>query len=263
MYESSIDFSKYSSIKIGAPTPITILEKRDVPRLAELESSVCVGHACNLIVSPEARGLVMLGKDFDYIEECADFIEVGAATPSGKIFAFFKARDFGGLEFLHALPGSAGGLLKMNAGMKQHEMSGVVIGACVNGCWVDSAELGLSYRTSRICGIISAVRFAKRAGFSQEVLRACKDMRKTHPKMPSCGSCFKNPSGDFAGRLLEAAGLKGFVRNGVGFSSEHANFLVNHGGAKFEDVIYAIDHAQKVVLEKSGILLEKEVKIIE
>lgn len=260
MRESCIDFAKYSSLKIGGATPIVVLEKGDEKSFSAMQAYQCVGHAYNLLVSPNATNLAMLSKEFDYICDDKEWVEVGAMTPSGKIFAFFRKYNLRGLEFLQALPGSAGGLLKMNAGMKSYEMKEVVLSACVNGIWRD--DLGLAYRSSNISGIISAVRFTKQAGFREEVLQACKMMRKTHPKLPSCGSCFKNPSGDYAGRLLELAGLKGFMKNGVGFSEQHANFLVHTGGASFEDALWVIEYAQKQVQDRFGIHLEPEVRII-
>lgn len=283
MRESCIDFSKYSSLKIGDITSVLLLEKGDEPHFPTLSRThICIGHAFNLLVSPQAKNLIMLDRAFDYIVDLGEFIEAGGMTPSGKIFRFFREHDLRGLEFLQALPGSVGGLVKMNAGMKQYEMKDVVLGACVNGAWEEN--LGLSYRNSTISGIISAVRFKKQAGFREEVLQACKIMRKTHPKLPSCGSCFKNPSGDYAGRLLELAGLKGFMRNGVGFSAQHANFLVHdrninkdternaqknanntntaNNSASFEDALWVIKYAQHKVYDLCGIRLEPEVQII-
>lgn len=261
MREYHIDFAKYSSLKIGGATPVMVLEKSDEEHFSTMQEYRYIGHAYNLLVSPNALNLAMLSKEFDYILESGEWIEVGAMTPSGKIFAFFRKHNLCGLEFLQALPGSAGGLLMMNAGMKQYEMKDCVLSACVNGVW--RQDLGLAYRRSAICGLISAVRFRKKLGFREEVLQACKMMRKTHPKLPSCGSCFKNPSGDYAGRLLELAGLKGFMKNGVGFSEQHANFLVHKGGASFEDALWAIEYARKKVQDRFGILLEPEVRILD
>jgi UDP-N-acetylmuramate dehydrogenase len=82
------------------------------------------------------------------------------------------------------------------------------------------------------------------------------------PKEPSAGSCFKNPVGDYAGRLIEAVGLRGFRRGGAGFSQKHANFLVNLGGATFDEAIWLIDEAKRRVLESFGIALETEIKIV-
>ncbi len=133
MRESCVDFAKYSSLKIGGLTPVVVLEKGDEAHFSAMQAYRCIGHAYNLLVSPNAKHLALLSKEFDYICESEEWVEVGAMTPSGKIFAFFRDRDLCGLEFLQALPGSAGGLLMMNAGMKQYEMKDVVLSACVNG----------------------------------------------------------------------------------------------------------------------------------
>ncbi|WP_233707435.1 UDP-N-acetylmuramate dehydrogenase, partial [Helicobacter bizzozeronii] len=169
-----------------------------------------VGLGNNLLVSPHACNLAMLDRRFDYIDDQGSFIEVGAKTSAQKLFSYFKAHNLGGLEFLSALPGSVGGLLKMNAGMKAYQMSDVVLQANINGAWLDLKALGLAYRSSAFEGVVFGVRLQKREGFKESILQECKRMRTHHPKKPSFGSCFKNPPGDFAGRLLEAVGLRGF-----------------------------------------------------
>lgn len=87
-------------------------------------------------------------------------------------------------------------------------------------------------------------------------------MRKSHPKLPNFGSCFKNPPNDYAGRLLESVGLRGYRLKRVGFAKEHANFLVNLGGAEFEEALDLIELAKTRVLQEYGIHLEEEVKIL-
>jgi len=88
-------------------------------------------------------------------------------------------------------------------------------------------------------------------------------MRANQPNQPSAGSCFKNPNGDYAGRLIEAFGLKGFKVGNMEFSKIHANFLVNHGRGTFIDAIYLIEEAQKRVFKKFGIQLELEIKVLD
>ena len=255
----------------------------------------CIGNGYNLLISPNAKNLVLLSNEFDYIaksKESKNTIEVGAKTSSSSLFRFCKEHNLGGLEFLSALPGSVGGLVKMNAGMKQYEIKDTLIEVCINGKWRRDFTLG--YRTSDIDGIISAARFSLKDGFDSALLAQFKQMRKTHPKEPSCGSCFKNPSGDYAGRLIEAVGLKGVVKNGVGFSDIHANFLVNISAknckiddtkngflgesfakkhhdksdfakpnrASFEDAIDMIERAKCLVKRQFDITLIPEVQII-
>lgn len=258
----------------------------------------CIGNGYNLLVSPNAKHLVMLSPEFDYIltkdtlqnpKDSSEVIEVGGKTSSSSLFRFCKQHNLGGLEFLRSLPGSVGGLVKMNAGMKQYEIKDTLLEVCIDGIW--RSDFTLSYRSSDIAGIISAARFRLKKGFDSSLLAQFQAMRSTHPKEPSCGSCFRNPSGDYAGRLIEAVGLKGAKQNGVGFSSHHANFLVNFGTkstqasptqvdstqtnstktnftkidscqAEFADALAMIELAKKRVKERFGIELVPEVQIV-
>ena len=262
MRKRILDFSQYSSLRIGGESSVQVLENLD--DIAQVIDSKAyfhiIGQAYNLLISPNAKNLFMLDRSFDFIVDCGDYIEVGAMTPSGKIYEFFKRNDLCGLEFLRSLPGSAGGLTKMNAGMKEYEIKDVILGAVINGIY--SENIGLSYRQSKIEGIISSVFLRKQKGFRFELLKSFKQMRASHPKLPSCGSCFKNPDGDYSGRLLESVGLKGFRYGGVGFSENHANFLVNYGGGTFDEAVYAIKLAQESVQKNFGITLQTEVQII-
>ncbi len=258
--KKSIDFSKYLSIKIGAPILVDVIEDYSYDKSLKI-----LGHGCNLLVSPDAHSLAVLGDRFDYIKDLGNLIEVGGACNSAKIFKFFKQNNLSGLEFLRALPGSLGGLVKMNAGMKHYEIKNILHSVCVDSEWIEAEKLGLTYRKTDINGVIFAARFKKEYGFRQEVEEMCTLMRKTHPKKPSCGSCFKNPEGDFAGRLLEAVGLRGYSYCGVGFSEAHANFLVNYDRnlAGYDSALEIIRLGEKRVYEEFGIKLEKEVIIIE
>ncbi|WP_104727881.1 UDP-N-acetylmuramate dehydrogenase [Helicobacter felis] len=250
-----LDFSKYSSVKIGGRVEVALLSQ-----CGSYEVQM-VGLGNNLLVSPHARNLAMLDRCFDTIEDKGSFIEVGAKTNAQKLFSYFKAHNLGGLEFLSALPGSVGGLLKMNAGMKAYQMSDVILQANINGTWLDAEALGLGYRISAFEGVVFGVRLQKIQGFRKSVLQECQGMR-FHPKKPSFGSCFKNPPGDFAGRLLEAVGMKGFSLERVGFSSAHANFLINLGGAHFEEALDLIELAKERVFNAFGIILQEEVCIL-
>ncbi|WP_104637995.1 UDP-N-acetylmuramate dehydrogenase [Helicobacter bizzozeronii] len=252
-----IDFSQYSSVKIGAKMRLQLLKE-----CKDYGGVQMVGLGNNLLVSPQACNLAMLDRCFDYIDDRGSFIEVGAKTSAQKLFSYFKAHNLGGLEFLSALPGSVGGLLKMNAGMKAYQISDVVLQANINGAWLDLKALGLAYRSSTFEGVVFGVRLQKKEGFKENILQECKRMRTYHPKKPSFGSCFKNPPGDFAGRLLEAVGMKGFNLGRVGFSSVHANFLVNLGGAHFEEALELITLAKERVFNAFGIILQEEVCIL-
>ncbi len=258
MLETIIDFSRYSSVKIGAPLKVSVLEKdNEISQEHQI-----IGLANNLLIAPSTKNLALLGPNYDYICDRGECIEIGGATNSSKIFGYFRANDLGGLEFLGQLPGTLGALVKMNAGMKEFEIKNVLESACINNEWLGSGALGLDYRNSKFNGVVLRARFKKTYGFRGEVLKACQSMRKSHPKLPNFGSCFKNPPNDYAGRLLEGAGLRGYCLKRVGFAKEHANFLVNLGGAEFEEALDLIELAKTRVLQEYGILLEEEVKIL-
>lgn len=254
-----IDFSKHTSLKIGGSLEVDILQEARPLR----EGERIVGAGNNLLVSPSASNLCILGKEFEYILDLGELIEIGGGMSSGRIYSYFKKNDLYGLEFLRGLPGSLGGLVKMNAGMKSYEIKDVLHSVCVDGQWIESAELDFTYRGSKINGVVYAGRFYKKKGFRTELVNVFEDMRSTHPHLPSCGSCFKNPKGDYAGRLLEFVGMKGFRVGGVGLSEKHANFLVNLGGGKYKEALEIISIAKKRVREESGVELECEVVIFE
>lgn len=254
-----IDFSKYTSLKIGGVIEVELLDK---PRALAQEERI-IGAGNNLLVSPNAKHLCILGKEFDYILDLGELVEIGGAVSSGRIYSYFRRHNLCGLEFLRGLPGSLGGLVKMNAGMKSYEMKQTLKSICVNGEWIESEKLNLTYRNSAIDGVIYGARFHKNEGFRSELVSVFEQMRSTHPHLPSCGSCFKNPSGDYAGRLLESVGMKGFRIGGVGLSEKHSNFLVNLGDGKFEEALQVIAEAKRRVKEESGVELDCEVKIIE
>jgi UDP-N-acetylmuramate dehydrogenase len=100
-------------------------------------------------------------------------------------------------------------------------------------------------------------------GFDKTKVEMFKKMRSNQPSTPSAGSCFKNPKGDYAGRLIEEVGLKGKRVGDMEFSTQHANFLVNHGKGNFDDAIFLIQEAQKRVYEKFAIWLECEIVILD
>lgn len=263
MQTKIIDFAQYASLKIGTPLEVALIQTPQDVLFALSQNMRLIGKANNLLVSPATKKLAMLDKNFAYLKDCGNYIEIGGAYSSGRIFSYFKSHNLAGAEFLQALPGSLGGLVKMNAGMKSYEIKQLLQAVNVNGEWQDVSHFPMNYRDSGIEGIILAARFYKRKGFNDTLQADFIALRKNHPKEPSCGSCFKNPKGDFAGRLLESVGLKGYCINDAAFSEKHANFLINKGKATFEDALSLITLAKKRVFEVSGIDLECEVQILQ
>lgn len=258
MFFKDINFSKYSSIKIGSTHSVMFIEKDD----AIPTNRVLIGAANNIIISNNPPPLMMLSKDFDYIELKNNYLEIGAATPTGKILSFSKKENIGGFEFVSKLPGTLGGLLAMNAGVKDYEIFNNLHSIEIDGSWIEANSIEHGYRYAKLNGIATRARFNIANKFNDDLLKLLKELRVNQPKQHSAGSVFKNPQGDFAGRLIEEVGLKGKRIGNMELSKIHANFLVNHGGGTFNDAKELIYLAKKSVKDQFGIDLQEEVIII-
>jgi UDP-N-acetylmuramate dehydrogenase len=256
--QREIDFSKYSSIKIGQIESVRLIDS-----IIKLPDEYClIGGANNLLISPTPPPLAMLSKRFDYIKIENNFLYIGAATKSGRVHSFCKKHNIKGFEYLSKLPGTMGGLIKMNAGMKEDEIfNSLYMIKTIHG-YIPKEDIAHGYRFTNINDIVYEAVFEIREGFDISKVEAFSKMRKNQPKEPSAGSCFKNPPNNFAGKLLDIAGLKGFKVGDMAFCETHANFLINLGNGTFEDAIKLIELAKKKVFEKSGVMLELEIKIV-
>ncbi|SFV67485.1 UDP-N-acetylenolpyruvoylglucosamine reductase [hydrothermal vent metagenome] len=258
MYFKTIDFSKFSSIKVGVPIEVLMLERNDnIPN-----DRFIIGHANNLLVSNTPVPLMMLSKDFSFIELEDDILTVGCATPTGKLLSFAKKNNLAGFEFISKLPGSMGGMIAMNAGVKSYEIFNIVDAVKIDGVWKSKDSIEYGYRFANLNGIATELRFNVKKGFNKALLEELVALRSNQPKIASAGSTFKNPKDDFAGRLIQEVGLKGVSKGAMQWSDVHANFLVNHGNGTFEEAKYLIDLAKEKVLDKFDIELEEEVKIL-
>ncbi|PHS34693.1 MAG: UDP-N-acetylenolpyruvoylglucosamine reductase [Sulfurovum sp.] len=258
MFLKTIDFSKYSSIKIGQPTEVLMLEINDtIPHDRYL-----IGAANNLLVSPTPPPLMMLSKDFAYISQTGTILEIGTAMPTGRIVSYAKKHDIAGFEFCSKLPGTLGGMLAMNAGVKTYEIFNILHSVKVEGKWIPKDHIEYGYRFAKLNGIATAAKFKISQGFDTLLLSDLLNLRSNQPHDPSAGSAFKNPQGDYAGRLIEEVGLKGLKKGNMQWSEIHANFLVNLGGGTFEDAKYLIDLAKEKTYQKFNITLKEEIKIL-
>jgi len=253
-----IDFSKFSSIKIGPVAEVILIDE-----IVSLPDGIfLVGGANNILVSNDPPPLVKLDKKFDYIKLKDNELIIGGATKSGRIFSYCKKHNIKGFEYLSKLPGTLGGLVKMNAGMKDDEIFNYLSKIKSYKGYIKKSDIDHGYRFADIKSTIYEAVFKVEQGFSEEKLDLFTQMRKNQPSLPSAGSAFKNPPNDYAGRLIEAVGLKGYKKGGACFSEVHANFLVNEGDATFEDAIFLIGEAKKRVFEEFGIRLENEIIIV-
>ncbi len=258
MKTKTIDFSKFSSIRIGPVADVALIENDVVP-----EGHVIVGSANNLLVSPTPPPLMVLSKAYDFIRIEENRLTIGAATPGGRVVSFCKKNDIAHFEYLSKLPGTIGGMLKMNAGLKEYEIFNHLIAIRTPSGWIPKEAIDYGYRKTSINEVVFEAAFELEKGFSHERLEMFAQMRSNQPHEPSAGSCFKNPPGDYAGRLIEAVGLKGKRQGGMAFSEVHANFLVNYGNGSFEDAMALIHEAQERVAKEFAIALQCEVVILD
>jgi len=275
--------AELTSFRIGGPADLLLaVESEDELSAAMAAASrarvpaFCLGAGTNLLVSDRGvRGLVVrLGEGFRRIAIDGVKVSAGAAAQFGYLVESVVEQGLEGLEFGEGIPGTVGGGLVMNAGAFGGEMARVV--TLVRGVTIDGENRALTrdearfaYRRSELPAgfIITRVDFELAPGDRDRLRARVADLRtkraSRQPRgVPNAGSIFKNPPGNFAGRLLEGAGLKGTRHGGAAFSEQHANFIVNLGGARAQDVREMIEMARTRVKEQSGVWLEPEVKLV-
>jgi len=198
---------------------------------------------------------------------------VEAGTPCAKVAKEAFKRSLGGASFLGGIPGTIGGALAMNAGAFDREIWMLVESVELldregNRQHHDHAEFSTGYRSVSLPPnhwFLSAVlQLETNAARDEDDVRALLGLRNASQPtgQASCGSVFKNPPGDFAGRLIEAAGLKGMRCGGCHVSGKHANFIINDESASAADIEQLIGEVRSTIAEKFGIDLETEVRIV-
>ena len=240
-------------------------------------SFVVLGKGSNVLVADEGfPGLVLrLGRGFRWAARDGDRIAAGGAMPLPALAGVALQHGLGGLEFGVAIPATLGGAVRMNAGAHGHELSeaieGVEVFRMLAGAQeaVEAAAAGFGYRRSGLPddAVVTAARLRLRPRDRAEI-RALMDearawRRRTQPLAePNCGSVFKNPPGDHAARLLEAAGAKGMSVGGAAVSEKHANFIVAAPGTRAADVVALIRALQDLVASRFDVELEPEVHLV-
>ncbi len=239
------------------------------------ETPLVIGNGTNLLVTdaPLHRIVLRMGEAFASVDDEGSLLRARAGIKLSQLASAAARRGLAGLEFAHGIPGTLGGAVGMNAGAYGGEMKDVVVSVT----WLDG-ELRLretddpafGYRHSRFSDtkdiILSAeVRLREDDPEAiRERMRSLLERRKASQplELPSAGSTFKRPVGGYAAALIDRAGLKGYSVGAAQVSEKHAGFVVNRGGATFDDVLRLIEHIQNEVFRVSGIELEPEVKII-
>ncbi len=234
-----------------------------------------IGEGSNLLVGDKGvRGLVIHNACRQIRDLDDGRIQVDSGVLMGRLAHWCARRGYAGLEFGVGIPGTVGGSVFGNAGCFGTEMADVLESADV---WIagdvttlDHQSLGFGYRYSKLRDVagnpvvVGAVLRCQ-SGDPETSRRRITDLsrrrRDTQPASRSAGSVFKNPPGDYAGRLIDHAGLKGRKRGKAMISAKHANFIVNEGGAAAADVWALITEAQAAVRERFDVDLELEVRL--
>ena len=285
---ANFSLAPFTTYRLGGPAaiyvePSSVDDVTALGRFLRAEQAIAdlpllaLGRGSNVVVSDEGwPGIVIrLAPDgFSWIRPRAETtLSAGASTPLPQLANWSARRGLSGLEFLIAIPGSVGGAVRMNAGAHGAEIGNSLLEATVftlDGAELRTcarADLDLSYRHSNLTesDLVLEATFEVEPETEDSVRARVEAYRRhraeTQPGAASnAGSVFKNPSGDHAGRMVEAAGLKGFRVGGAEVSSLHANFFVAGPGATAQDVYDLVAEVQRRVREETGIELAPEVR---
>ena len=239
---------------------------------------IVVGNGSNLLFDDKGyEGVVFLmGQSVDEIKmmnENTIYAEAGCSLI--KLCRFALEHNLTGLEFAYGIPGTVGGAIYMNAGAYDGEIKNVITSA--NSVRADGTvhtteanKMALAYRSScyqKNGEVITSGVFRLEAGAYDDIQDKMVELmgrrRSKQPlEYPSAGSTFKRPEGQFAGKLIEDCGLRGYTVGGAQVSEKHCGFVVNLGGATCADVLALCDEVRSIVKEKTGYDLEKEIRVV-
>lgn len=282
-----VPLADYTTFKLGGPADLLVIAERitDLIRLVNLARGAglpffVLGGGSNILVSDAGvRGLVI-------VNHCRQIAVTGTTVTaeSGAPLAGLARRTIrqglSGLQWAVSVPGTVGGAVIGNAGahgacMADNLVSAQVLDGQGNLTLWALADFAYAYRFSRLKrpadaqtrgAVVLTATFhlqeADRAALAEQAARFLAHRRATQPVEASAGSMFQNPPGDYAGRLIEAAGLKGVQVGGVQFSPLHANFIVNLGTGRASDVVAAMDLARSRVQAQFGISLQSEILLV-
>jgi UDP-N-acetylmuramate dehydrogenase len=274
---------RFTSMKVGGPAecllfPEDVDELKKVVRFARRKKIplLILGKGTNLVVRDKGvRGWVInLTQGMKKIKNDGEIIEAEAGLSLQRLVQCSIQKGLTGFEPFFGIPGTVGGGLAMNAGAWGVELKDVLLSMTLmkeDGGIVERhrSKLRFSYRGLAFppSWIILKGRFQLKKGKKEEILERVKSysgMRKKRQPLdyPSAGSIFKNPKEGPAGKWIEEAGLKGFRIGQAMISDRHANFIINLGKARAEEVIRLMEYVEKKIYEEKGISLEREVKVV-
>ncbi len=275
--------STYTYTKTGGPAdllmfPKTTKEVQDIVNICRETNTpwLCLGNASNLIVRDGGiEGVVIMLEEMNCTEVNKTSITAQSGAKLIDVSKLALKHHLTGLEFACGIPGSIGGAAYMNAGAYGGELVDVFKSAEIileDGTIKTfyKEDMDFSYRYSilqKITGIVLSVTFDLHKGEHSQIAERMAELThlresKQPLEYPSCGSVFKRPEGHFTGKLIQDAGLQGYVLGGAQISTKHAGFIVNINQATATDYVSLIEYIQKTILDKFDVQLETEVRII-
>ena len=281
--ERDVPLARLTTIGTGGPAaalarPRSLAELGDALRFAQNEGLdvVVVGLGSNLLAADEGVDALVIRLEGELGGVEVEGTSLRAGGGATNAVCLHRARDagLGGFEFACAIPGTAGGGVKMNAGAYERDWSDVLERALVvsadGSAWRTEAELDLSYRHSGLAAgeVVAQVEFRLEPRPTDEIKRTVADLvarrKSTQPtNKRTFGSVFKNPPGEIgAGRMLEECGLKGHRIGGATISPMHANFIENADRATSADCVALMNEARRRAREQFGVELEREVAFV-
>ena len=281
--EEKVPLSQLTSFHVGGPADHVITAPAAaVPSLLQKLNAadipvLILGNGSNVLASDAGfRGVVLkIAAGEEDIRREGDRLCAGAGVSLKQLCLFARDRGLSGLETLYGIPGTVGGAVYMNAGAYGGEIADTLQTVTVTDghgqiLTLSAAEAALSYRRSRFMQtgevILSAVFSLSPGdpGQIRERMADCMSRRREKQPLeyPSAGSFFKRPEGHFAGQLIERCGLKGYRIGDAQVSEKHAGFIVNRGEATCAQVLELMEHIQKTVLDRTGVRLEPEIRVL-
>ena len=270
---------RHTTFRIGGPAREFYLPENESELASLVEEhpqALILGGGSNLLVSDSGLEKVICMKNLKgYTSEKAVEGKTRVTVLAGNNLTVFAHKmwqmSLSGLEFAFGIPGSVGGAVVMNAGAAGGEIKGSLlkIKILLNGRLeeMDSNAIGFSYRSSNLpaSAVVLSATFSLIEGDGNKIWEKMQigfmGRKKSQPlELPSAGSVFKNPPGQFAGKIIEELGFKGVSIGGAQVSRRHANFIVNSGNATAQEVYALMDKIKSAALEKRGVHLEPEIK---
>ncbi len=275
--------ARYTSWRVGGPADRLVLAdsvehlQQFLEQLSASEPLTFIGLGSNLLVRDGGvRGtVVVMHQALQALEMQGERIYADAGVTCAKLARFAASQNRAGAEFMAGIPGTVGGALAMNAGCYGGETwQWVSEVKTINRAGVVQTRMKAEYQPSYrhvthpaadewFLGGWFAVPAGDGKASAEQIKQLLAKRLASQPlNMPSAGSTFRNPEGDFAARLIEASGLKGLTIGGAQVSEKHANFIVNLGHASAADIEALINQVKSTVLAKQGVALVQEVKVI-